>query len=1642
MDRKKKFTSLNRKSGPINTLTSGNPINYSSNLINIDSRPIDPNSDASKSSTYLSSSKYMVSISSRINNQRINNRNSDQNNDINKNTLEEIDDFTTPINLIDDEINEDLPNKLFKINKIIIKSGEGIKTKVETINNLELDLQITHSSLKIVDELVKTRIILPYHRIIYIKSPELNKSATISRILFVLKEPLTIKLQEKQKEIIELCINLKTSWNMDEFKENLVYNEKSNIDKALQLKRFSIQEATDYCDSLPFESRMNDETYKGSSKFSSRNPIVSATSMLKSLDKLSTKLSTKSSTKSSKKASNLKPDMSSLNRKERLHRTRSTILYQNEDLEEEMANEQMVMDNGDVKISDYIPPERQIYFQPNLKYKLNNKKTFTITNDDFKCLYNGNWINDTLVDFFISYSLEIARHSKVPKANKIEILNSFFFTSLSRPIDDDNYYQNVKSWFKSNNDLFDQEYVIIPIMQDLHWYFIIITGLKYLKRRHLKLKEKRENSETSETEQYDQKHENNEENNNNYNDENNEISEDGEIDERDENNKTIVNTKDNKNHDNSNSSQSDDPSKINNENNDIEMLDDGENNVDEKVNLVSKGLNDKDVEENFNGLKIDPREDFEDPEKPDKEQGRTAQICILDSLRRNHEQAITYLKHFIIGYASEKYNIDIKANEISKKVCLVPQQKNFNDCGVHVLFNVDTMLNDPTEFNKVILKRSTNKKNIAKARMENRTFFDSNKRLYLRDKLRDLLLNLLKMQVKEQGGDVDEVGTLTVHEKELLDLRSGLIKNEVIDDDVTVNKKSNKKSSPKSGINETQKNKDDIDKDESDDDLMIIHVEEKEPIKPELELDKVIPATEPLKPIRGREKPKSERLQKSKSEPMTSNTKGVRSSPRKLERRLIDYLSHPSSDDDDDSDEKDRAYEYTGVDSKTHDDIDSTNKSYRGPIKRIDKKYKKNADPFIIKERKEFGDGKENKENAFESLHKDILQVKIPKKRGRPKKNIEDQKLARSPIVERRTRRRTKTEDEIIITPSPPPTPPLHLSSSAVSTQQTKRKYKKRKTNKESDISNYEQNLGNELFSQDSYPGSPTRYNYQSSNNENVDKDPSDSQKHTRADNYKFESMKIQEDIENELKPSQVYESQNIFRNNNDDGSFVASTQADENEKSEIKRQRTPDRNINNADINNTNNGIGNNSDDTNHNHNQDDYALSPIVLTGKVDPVYSAYPVSSPSFDLQLQGEDGNLQDNSNGNKHSTEPVVVTKGANLKNTQKSKPSVAVESMSNSFQIDIPIIEEGVTDVKNDNKEGVLINSFKFASAGSLKQKPEKNDNQKQKAHINEGQNENNISMARNDPNSVKDQKYNIDQEHKDNDSKDQNKNAVSNDPNDSIKNYNFRGTTVATNLSRGSNSTNPIALDGPQDPRFMQKSENIQKSTKTRLSKKDIRLLSQKIFSKPNNYKTQNVGSSLLPPSFFPSSSSSLSSSSPPSVLSSLSTSSSSLIPQKLKIKSMPTHKPEKSSKENLSVNNLTRSSRRTRSSSPLDLEVGKVDKSLRKKTSSSINTRSRAGGADIIIQQLNNTKKKWVSKESLVGDKISFKGAHKNTSRSYLDSDQEKNLPTVIDDGDLPVLGLADDDYDYEGYTETANYINDDLIVIPDDDEPSLKF
>ncbi|KAL5124963.1 putative ubiquitin-like-specific protease 2B [Glycine soja] len=110
-------------------------------------------------------------------------------------------------------------------------------------------------------------------------------------------------------------------------------------------------------------------------------------------------------------------------------------------------------------------------------YPKGDLNSVCITKSDFDLLKPDTFINDTIIDFYIQYL-----KSKIQKeeSHRYHFFNSFFFRKLvdmdrnpSSASDGKAAFQRVRRWTRKVN-LFEKDYIFIPVNFKLHWSLIVI----------------------------------------------------------------------------------------------------------------------------------------------------------------------------------------------------------------------------------------------------------------------------------------------------------------------------------------------------------------------------------------------------------------------------------------------------------------------------------------------------------------------------------------------------------------------------------------------------------------------------------------------------------------------------------------------------------------------------------------------------------------------------------------------------------------------------------------------------------------------------------------------------------------------------------------------------------------------------------------------------------------------------------------------------------------------------------------------------------------------------------------------------------------------------------------------------------------
>ncbi|PIN06512.1 Sentrin-specific cysteine protease (Ulp1 family) [Handroanthus impetiginosus] len=100
-----------------------------------------------------------------------------------------------------------------------------------------------------------------------------------------------------------------------------------------------------------------------------------------------------------------------------------------------------------------------------------------LSSRDIELLQPRTFINDTIIDFYIKYLLN---KTKPEEQHRFHFFNTFFFRKiadmdrhLSRGCEERDTFQRVHKWTR-NVDLFEKDYIFIPVNFSLHWSLIVI----------------------------------------------------------------------------------------------------------------------------------------------------------------------------------------------------------------------------------------------------------------------------------------------------------------------------------------------------------------------------------------------------------------------------------------------------------------------------------------------------------------------------------------------------------------------------------------------------------------------------------------------------------------------------------------------------------------------------------------------------------------------------------------------------------------------------------------------------------------------------------------------------------------------------------------------------------------------------------------------------------------------------------------------------------------------------------------------------------------------------------------------------------------------------------------------------------------
>ncbi|MCJ1310533.1 hypothetical protein MMC25_004197 [Agyrium rufum] len=109
------------------------------------------------------------------------------------------------------------------------------------------------------------------------------------------------------------------------------------------------------------------------------------------------------------------------------------------------------------------------------------KKKATVEFDDLSRLDEGEFLNDNLIGFYMRYLEEQLEKHDPSVAKTIYWFNTYFYASLTQNTKGKSRinYDAVRKWTRNIN-IFDFDYLVIPINEAAHWYVAIICNLPAL----------------------------------------------------------------------------------------------------------------------------------------------------------------------------------------------------------------------------------------------------------------------------------------------------------------------------------------------------------------------------------------------------------------------------------------------------------------------------------------------------------------------------------------------------------------------------------------------------------------------------------------------------------------------------------------------------------------------------------------------------------------------------------------------------------------------------------------------------------------------------------------------------------------------------------------------------------------------------------------------------------------------------------------------------------------------------------------------------------------------------------------------------------------------------------------------------------
>ena len=359
----------------------------------------------------------------------------------------------------------------------------------------------------------------------------------------------------------------------------------------------------------------------------------------------------------------------------------------------------------------------------------------TVDFHDLLRLDEGEFLNDNLIDFYMIYCF---KQNNVPQ-DKVFFFNTFFYSRLTENTGRASMnYNAVKRW-TSKIDIFNYDYIVVPINEDTHWYLAIICNVGNIKRKAIEEDFGGSSTHDGAAEP---------------------TAQDGqdvtEATEKPAESKLVaalnlpLSPR-------APSEQTDNDVNLFDEKSELDLIDREAGSAEEKqrasthVSPVPQPAQQDTVEEpstilsQTNGPKtVLSNLNTSSKKKPKrrsiapKKDPNQPIIIVLDSLSSTRSSAVRALKDWVAAEGAERRSMEavIRENGYYPKGDQIPTQSNFSDCGVYLMGYAERFFQDPDEFKtKLLLGEMTAEED-----------WPQLKPTEMRNNLRDILFGLAKEQ--------------------------------------------------------------------------------------------------------------------------------------------------------------------------------------------------------------------------------------------------------------------------------------------------------------------------------------------------------------------------------------------------------------------------------------------------------------------------------------------------------------------------------------------------------------------------------------------------------------------------------------------------------------------------------------------------------------------------------------------------------------------------------------------------------------------------------------------------------------------------------------------------------------------------------